>query len=72
MTVEGILIMGCWITLGFIYLVANPTFTLFEDFVYKRYELKSEMIVIRIFYILISAFILVYITKAITLYTVCS
>ncbi len=67
MTVEAILIMGCWITLGFIYLVASPALTLFEDLLYKRNELKSEMIVIRIFYILLSAFILLYITKAITL-----
>mgnify|MGYP003111299575 CR=1 FL=1 len=72
MTVEAILMMGCWITLGFIYLIANPTFTLLEDLLYKRNELKSEMIVIRIFYILLSSFILVYITKAITLYAVCS
>ena len=69
MASEVLLTMGCWLTLGFLYLVAYPTSNLLHDFRYKRDELKDEVIVIRIFYIALSFYILCFITKAIVLNT---
>jgi len=69
MASEALLTMGCWLTLGALYLVVYPTSNLIYDLIHKREELKSEMITIRIFYIILSAIVLCFITKAIILNT---